>query len=307
MPKIRGRLATPLDMTHVRPNAIPRVRGVGPVRSRERRLAAPNAGAPRRGVSSFIPLGTDPPSSQRPPWKRGGDGRAAALPPMQEREGRRSRGQQTPGPRPRGERARRRRRRFLRVATATGALPASCPSRKCTSALSSPTRSAWRPNTRPASKRSSGMASRSSSSRGDLRVRERLICEFGQRRSRPRAKRGAERRYRWVRRHALERRQSLIAADCEHSRMVGALVHLDVGAVLALHDRRRRRPGHDATARMARRPVAASSAMSVVAIGGRRSSLAGGCQRSPNGAAPRRDSEEAYDRIASGPGPDLPA
>jgi hypothetical protein len=149
---------------------------------------------------------------------------------------------------------------------------------------------------------------RSSSSRGDLRVRERLICEFGQRRSRPRAKRGAERRYRWVRRHALERRQSLIAADCEGSRMVGALVHLDVGAVLALHDRRRRRPGHDATARMARRPVAASSAMSVVAIGGPRSSLAGGCQRSPKWRrAPRRDSEEAYDRIASGPGPDLPA
>ena len=46
--------------------------------------------------------------------------------------------------------------------------------------------------------RSSGMASRSSSSRGDLRVRERLICEFGQRRSRPRAKRGAERSYRWM-------------------------------------------------------------------------------------------------------------
>jgi len=31
---------------------------------------------------------------------------------------------------------------------------------------------------------------------GDPRPRERLICEFGQRRSRPRAKRGAERRYR---------------------------------------------------------------------------------------------------------------
>jgi hypothetical protein len=187
-------------------------------------------------------------------------------------------------------------------------LPASCSSWNSTSALSSPTASAWRPSPRSASMRSSGMASRSSSSRGDLRVRERLICEFGQRRSRPRAKRGAERRYRWVRRHALERRQSLIAADCEHSRMVGALVHLDVGAVLALHDRRRRRPGHDATARMARRPVAASSAMSVVAIGGPRSSLAGGCQTVPEWRrAPRRDSEEAYDRIASGPGPDLPA
>jgi hypothetical protein len=46
--------------------------------------------------------------------------------------------------------------------------------------------------------RSSGMAGRSSSSRGDLRLRERLICEFDQRRFRPPAKRGAERRYRWV-------------------------------------------------------------------------------------------------------------
>jgi hypothetical protein len=37
--------------------------------------------------------------------------------------------------------------------------------------------------------------------------------------------------------HALERRQFLIAADCEHSRMVGALLHDDAGAVPALHDR----------------------------------------------------------------------
>lgn len=82
--------------------------------------------------------------------------------------------------------------------------------------------------------------------------------EFGQKRSRPRAKRGAERPLPLGNRlHALERRQRLIAADCEHPRMVGALLHDDAGALLALHDRCRRRPGHDATGHTGGRPVAA--------------------------------------------------
>ena len=142
-------------------------------------------------------------------------------------------------------------------------LPASCSSRKSTSALSSPTTSAWRPSPRSASMRPPARPAAARRAGGDLRRSERLTCEFGQRRSPPwQARRGAPLPL-GDRLHALERRQSLIAADCEHSRMVGALLHGDAGAVLALHDRRRRRPGHDATGRTARPPVAALSAISV--------------------------------------------
>jgi hypothetical protein len=136
--------------------------------------------------------------------------------------------------------------------------PASCPSRKSTSALRSPTTSAWRPSPTSASMRCSGIASRSSASGGDLRLADGSYGEFGQRRSRPHAKRGAERPLPLGDRpHALERRQRLIAADCEHPRMVGALLHDDAGALPALHDRCRRRPGHDATGHIGGRPVAA--------------------------------------------------
>jgi hypothetical protein len=72
---------------------------VGPVRSRERRFAAALAG-------------------------HGRNGRAVAMPPMQEREGSRSRAKQTLGPRPQRASQGPERRRSLCLKTA--AMPGSC-------------------------------------------------------------------------------------------------------------------------------------------------------------------------------------
>jgi hypothetical protein len=140
-------------------------------------------------------------------------------------------------------------------------LPASCSSWNSTSALSSPTASAWRPSPRSASMRSSGTASRSSIEPGDLRPRERLTCGI-----RPEALPAMASAARGAAAAGSDdtlwnEANPCSQPTCEHPRMVGALVHLDVGAVLALHDRRHRRPGHAATARTARWPVAASSAI----------------------------------------------
>jgi hypothetical protein len=153
-------------------------------------------------------------------------------------------------------------------------LPASCSSRNSTSALSSPTASAWRP--RP--EVSVNALLRHGQPQLDRAGRSppaRTAHMRNSARGAPRhGKRGAGRRYRWVTDYTPWNEANPCSQPTrEHPRMVGA------------------------------RRSAVRGVASLVVV-----------KRSPNGAgrpewrcAPRRDGEEAYDRIASGPGPDLPA